>query len=121
MSEKKIIETLKLKNVYTELSLENGRDLIYKFEGKKLPSDYIVILRGSRKGINKYRIIDLLPMNIRLYFLDYLEHQGPIVTQDSTHWAYNHVFNNEDYKYYISSLYSLNNHAPVGKPFIINN
>lgn len=54
----------------------SGISFTMQFEAESIPEDYIVILRGSKKGINRYRIIDLLPRQIRLYFLDYLEYQA---------------------------------------------
>ncbi|NNE27688.1 MAG: hypothetical protein HKN09_12660 [Saprospiraceae bacterium] len=77
--------------------------------------EHIVILRGSRKGINRYLLYDLIPRNWRLYFLDYLEYNAPINKLENKYLASHTVFEPNRYRYYLISLYNLNNHAPVGK------
>ena len=77
--------------------------------------DHIVILRGSRKGINRYRLYDLIPLKWRVYFLDYLEYNAPLDNLEGRYFAFHTVFEPDEYAYYLISLYNLNNHAPVGE------
>lgn len=108
-----------LRNIYVKDSSSQLR-IVYEFEGKQLPEDYIFILRGMpESGVKKF-FIKFLPLNIQLYFLDYLEHQAPFKEKGMFTYGYNHVFNPNEYEYYVSSLYSVNNHAPVGKSFILD-
>lgn len=97
---------------------EHGMDIIAALNTNEVPEDYIMILRGSGHAIYRYRILDYLPPRIRIYFLDYLEYQGRLISHDNKGYYYNHVFNHDDYAYYILSLYSMNNHSPVGNAVI---
>jgi len=98
----------------------SGQSIILKIDGPPLPEDYIVIVRGSPKGINKYRFIDLIPTKIRLYFLEYLEFHSPIKTHNGNHYSLQFISSPENYRYVIFSLYSLNNHTNVGSPILVS-
>ncbi|MBT8191143.1 MAG: hypothetical protein KJO29_12005 [Bacteroidia bacterium] len=93
-----------------------GMDVVCELNTNTVPDDYIMIIRGSKKGINRYRILDLLPIRIRLYFLDYLEYQGRMISHENKGYYFNHIFNPTEYTYYVVSLYSMNNHRPEGNP-----
>ena len=82
-------------------------------------TDHIVILRGSRAGINRYRMYDWIPLHWRLYFLDFLEYNASIKEVKGKKLAVHTVFDPDKYEYYLISLYNLNNHAPIGNPIRI--
>ena len=104
----KMVNSYYVQNQNTNLAIELSTDSDL--------SDYIIILRGSRKGINRYRLYDLVPAKWRLYFLDYLEYNAPIISIGKKHYSFHTVFDPRAYSYYLISLYNMNNHAPVGQP-----
>ncbi len=110
----KLIEKIKLEKISFNHGV-NGLSIVYDFDDSEIADDYIMILRGSRKRLIRYKLLAILPKAIRLYFLDYLEYQGKPIVDENSNYLYNHVFNPEVYEYYISSLYSMNNHSPVGE------
>lgn len=93
-----------------------GLDLIIQSRMRK--QDPYFILRGSRKGANKYRLIDLIPSGLRLYFLDFMEGNTLKTQQIKNHglYQYNYFFipNHYDYKYVLISQYSFESHSPIG-------
>jgi hypothetical protein len=95
-----------------------GQSYIFQVRGSNMPDDYIFIVRGAPKGFNAYRIIDLLPLNLRLFMLEYLEHHQVFINHNGVYYNYELILDNDRYAYYIGSLYSLNNMEAVGNPFV---
>lgn len=85
-----------------------------------MPNDYIVILRGAKRGLNFHKLYDMLPVRYRIFFLDYLEHHAGFYTRESGHEYYNYIFNSDKYSYVVLSLYSQNNRDIIGEPIIID-
>ncbi len=94
----------------------DGLDLI--IQSRMQQQDPYFILRGSRKGFNKYRLIDLIPSSLRLYFLDFMEGNTLKSQQVKNHGRnqYNYFFipNHYDYEYVLISQYSFESHSPIG-------
>jgi len=86
--------------------------------------DKTTILRGSRKGFLKHKLLNVLPTHYRLYFLDFLEYTGTyykdgksvlITAENGKTYAYHLVYELERYDKFYYSSYSLKNHAPIGE------
>ncbi len=97
----------------------DGLEVIVEYREMIVPEDHLVILRGSRSGLNSHRFIDILPSWIRMYFLDYKEHQESLFRLRGKFYSYNFIFDPDDYNYFVASLYSKKNHRAVKSPFII--
>lgn len=116
---KKLTETIFLESVIHKRD-ESGLSQIYRLiSDDKISNDIIVSLRASRTNMIRHRLYDFLPLKVRHYFLDYLEHHGKIISSDKVAFGFNHIYNPEDYKYCIIRLYSLNNHTPIGQPVVL--
>lgn len=98
----------------------HGDLALFKINASSVPENHILIIRGAPKGINRYRLIDLLPKRIRLYFLEYLEYHQEFLRQNSDYYNIQWIQQPEDYKYYLISLYDLDNHTPVGQAIRID-
>jgi hypothetical protein len=98
-----------------------GMEIISQFSDETdIADDNIVILRGSRAGFNLHLFYEKLPLNYRIFFLDYLEHHAGFLDNHSGQEYYNYMFNSEDYSYIILSLYSLNDRRIVGEPIRVD-
>jgi len=99
-----------------------GMDLL--LETTKDFTEPFYILRGAPKGVNKYRLLLLMPQSIRLYFLDYME-GNTLRKQDvlqSNGKSYNYFFipDHQRYQYCLVSRYSFETHSPTGDIFQLN-
>ena len=82
--------------------------------------DTLIIVRGSGNNYF-YRLLDVLPLSVRLYFLDILERDREGFVLDSKKYFINEVYYPDSYKYFVISLYSKRKHSAIGKPWIIEN
>lgn len=101
-----------------------GTHVIIDLGKEKYSTDKTTILRGSRRGSLKHTLLNVLPKNYRIYFLDFLEYTGtyykdgkPVVIDggDGHMYAYHLIYDLEKYDHLYYSLYSLKNHAPIGE------
>lgn len=102
-------------HIYTQSS-EEGLDLIVSSE-KQYEAFYII--RGCRRGLNKHKLYNLLPLRWRMFFLDFLEDTTKR-SQESLliggkRYHYDLIENDHSYDYLLISEYSFEDHAPVGK------
>ncbi len=81
------------------------------------------IIRGHRDKSVKHDLASVLPYNLQLYFLDFLEYTGTYYKDGkSTHhkapdgqmYAYHLIFDYDTYDYLLVSRYSMNNHTAYG-------
>lgn len=103
-------------SAYSKTSKE-GIDIILESDSGNETPFYIV--RGKRKGLCKQLFVSVLPTNLQIYFLDYLE-DNTVVEQEtysSGVSTYNYIFipNRNNYDYLLLSDYSFETHAPVGE------
>ncbi len=78
---------------------------------------YTLILRGANHSFY-HRLLDLLPLKIRINFLDFLERDRKGIIIGENHYYNNPVYNIDKYRYFVLSYYSYNAHNIVGEPFI---
>ena len=102
---------------------EEGMHILIDLGTNNYPKDIITILRGKRKGSLKHFFVQLLPQSLQLYLLDFLEYTGDyyddgksiLIEGKGGHlYAYQLVYDPENYDYYLWSSYSLNNHTHLG-------
>lgn len=109
---------LQEENLYTKKNDEGGMEVIFRSDEMQDPENYFLSIRGSKKGFHRHRLLDYIPIRMRQYFLDYKEHQEPFYNKQGNAYAYDYIFDSQDYSYFIINIYSKLNHAPLGQPII---
>jgi hypothetical protein len=98
---------------------QQGQTLDVFVEGESKTENYYYIIRGSRKGLNSHRLIDFIPEQWRLFFLDYLEDvtssEMPYATIEGQRYPHLEIDNYTEYKYFLISAYDLRIHDRVGE------
>lgn len=106
-------------SIYYQKS-NGGMCLLLEMNKALVNGDQDLILRGARKGIWN-GLLEILPLNYRHYFMDYLE-EGlrPTTIEGST--FYQIIIDHPgDYKYFILSAYSKKTHSAKGESYYIKN
>jgi len=92
-----------------------GMDLVILTKDKTPP---YYILRGAKRGLNKYLLLGLLPKSIRLYFLDFMEgntlKKQKVLQHNNQNYSYFYLPDYKAYRYVLFSEYNFDTHSPEG-------
>ncbi|MBT8232873.1 MAG: hypothetical protein KJN84_09605 [Bacteroidia bacterium] len=115
-----LMEGVMVDSMFTK-EQNNNLAVIIKLLSKNKIEDLSIVVRGSRRGVNKYRLFDLLPVFVRVHFLDFLENEEPFTNCNGAYYSYSHIDIVDRYDYIILMLYAKKRHAVIGEPIILDN